>query len=195
MAIVTFLFNLTMLRLIGEDGVAAITIVLYGQFLFTSMYLGFSMGVAPVFSFNYGDKNYDQLKRIYKICMYFITVSSIVILVMALVFAEPIVGIFSGRDSRTYEIAADGFFLFSLNYIFAGINIFASAMFTAFGDGKRSAIISFCRTFIFIVVSILVLPLVMGVTGVWLSVPLAEFVTLFISVGYFKSQHKKYHYA
>ena len=72
---------------------------------------------------------------------------------------------------------------------------FASAMFTAFGDGKRSAIISFCRTFIFIVVSILVLPLVMGVTGVWLSVPLAEFVTLFISVGYFKSQHKKYHYA
>ena len=146
------LFNLTMLRLLGEDGVAAITIVLYGQFLFTSMYLGFSMGVAPVFSFNYGDKNYDQLKRIYKICMYFITVSSIVILVMALVFAEPIVGIFSGRDSRTYEIAADGFFLFSFNYIFAGINIFASAMFTAFGDGKRSAIISFCRTFIFIVV-------------------------------------------
>ena len=67
-----------------------------------------------MFSFNYGDKNYDQLKRIYKICMYFITVSSIVILVMALVFAEPIVGIFSGRDSRTYEIAADGFFLFSL---------------------------------------------------------------------------------
>ena len=66
MAIVTFLFNLTMLRLLGEDGVAAITIVLYGQFLFTSMYLGFSMGVAPVFSFNYGDKNYDQLKRIYK---------------------------------------------------------------------------------------------------------------------------------
>ena len=195
MAIVTFLFNLTMLRLLGEDGVAALTIVLYGQFLFTSMYLGFSMGVAPVCSFNYGDKNYDQLKRIYKICMYFITVSSIVILVMALVFAEPIVGIFSGRDSRTYEIAADGFFLFSFNYIFAGINIFASAMFTAFGDGKRSAIISFCRTFIFIVVSILVLPLVMGVTGVWLSVPLAEFVTLFISVGYFKSQHKKYHYA
>ena len=109
-----FYLNLTMLRLLGEDGVAAITIVLYGQFLFTSMYLGFSMGVAPVFSFNYGDKNYDQLKRIYKICMYFITVSSIVILVMALVFAEPIVGIFSGRDSRTYEIAADGFFLFLL---------------------------------------------------------------------------------
>ncbi len=157
MAIVTFLFNLTMLQLLGEDGVAAITIVLYGQFLFTSMYLGFSMGVSPVFSFNYGDKNYEQLKRIYKICMYFIAISSVVVLVVALVFAEPIVGTFSGRESRTYEIAVEGFFLFSFNYLFAGINIFASAMFTAFGDGKISAIISFCRTFIFIVVSILVL--------------------------------------
>lgn len=195
MAIVTFLFNLTMLQLLGEDGVAAITIVLYGQFLFTSMYLGFSMGVSPVFSFNYGDKNYEQLKRIYKICMYFIAISSVVVLVVALVFAEPIVGTFSGRESRTYEIAVEGFFLFSFNYLFAGINIFASAMFTAFGDGKISAIISFCRTFIFIVVSILVLPFVMGVTGVWLSIPLAEFVTLFISAAYFKSQYHTYHYA
>ena len=84
-----------------------------------------------MFSFNYGDKNYDQLKRIYKICMYFITVSSIVILVMALVFAEPIVGIFSGRDSRTYlKLQQMDFSCFLFNYIFAGIkDIFASAMF------------------------------------------------------------------
>lgn len=194
-AVVTFLFNLTMLRLLGEDGVAAITIVLYGQFLFTSLYLGFSMGVAPVFSFNYGEENYAQLKKIYKICMCFILFSSVVILALALLFAEPIVGIFSGRGTRTYEIAAGGFFLFSWNYLFAGINIFASAMFTAFGDGKISAIISFCRTFVFIVLSILALPAVMGVDGVWLSVPLAEFVTLFIAVWYFKSQHEKYRYA
>lgn len=194
-AVVTFLFNLTMLRLLGEDGVAAITIVLYGQFLFTSLYLGFSMGVAPVFSFNYGERNYDQLKKIYKICICFIVFSSVVILALALFFAEPIVGIFCGRETRTYEIASEGFLLFSWNYLFAGINMFASAMFTAFGDGKISAIISFCRTFVFIVVSILFLPTVMGINGVWLSVPLAEFATLFIAVWYFKSQHKKYQYA
>lgn len=194
-AIVTFLFNLTMLRLLGEDGVAAITIVLYGQFLFTSLYLGFSMGVAPVFSYNFGNQNYEQLKRIYKICMYFIVLSAIVILAAALIFSEPIVSIFSSRGTRTYEIASEGFFLFSFNYLFAGINIFASAMFTAFSDGKISAIISFLRTFVFIVISVLTLPYILGVTGVWLSVPLAEIITLFVSIWYFKGQHRKYHYA
>lgn len=195
MAIVTFLFNITMLRLLGEDGVAAITIVLYGQFLFTSLYLGFSMGVAPVFSFNYGNQDYLQLKRIYKICIAFISISSVVILVLALLFAGPIVGLFAGTTTRTYEIAAVGFPIFSVNYIFAGINVFGSAMFTAFSDGKTSAVISFCRTFIFIVISILLLPVVIGIAGVWLAVPLAELVTLLISIRYFQKKRKKYHYA
>lgn len=195
LAVITYLFNITMMRMLGEDGVAAITIVLYGQFLFTSLYLGFSMGVAPVFSYNYGNKNVEQLKRIYKICMLFITISSVVIVMLALAFSEPIVHIFVGRESGTYKIAVEGFFLFSFNYLLAGINIFASAMFTAFSNGKISAIISFCRTFIFIVISILTLPLVLGTTGVWLSVPVAEFITLFISIYYFRSQRNVYHYA
>lgn len=195
MAIVTFLFNITMLRLLGEDGVAAITIVLYGQFLFTSLYLGFSMGVAPVFSFNYGNQDYLQLKRIYKICIAFISISSVAILVLALLFAGPIVGLFAGTTTKTYEIASVGFPIFSVNYIFAGINVFASAMFTAFSDGKTSAVISFCRTFIFIVISILLLPAVIGIAGVWLAVPLAELVTLLISMMYFQKKKKKYHYA
>lgn len=195
MAIVTFLFNITMLHLAGEDGVAAITIVLYGQFLFTSLYLGFSLGVAPVFSFNYGNQDNLQLKRIYKICMAFILISSVIILVLALFFARPIVGLFANTTSKTYEIASVGFPIFSINYIFAGINVFGSAMFTAFSDGKTSAIISFCRTFIFIVISILLLPAIIGITGVWLAVPLAELVTLFISVMYFQKKRKIYHYA
>ena len=190
----TFLFNITMLQLVGEDGVAAITIVLYGQFLFTSLYLGFSMGVGPVFSFNYGNKNHEQMKRIYKICKWFILLSSMVILAVALLFSEPIVGIFTGEKSHTYELAVEGFFLFSFNYLFAGINIFASALFTALSNGKISAIISFCRTFVFITASIVLLPRVMGITGVWLSVPLAELVTLFISIAYLRGQKKVYHY-
>lgn len=183
-----------MLQLVGEDGVAAITIVLYGQFLFTSLYLGFSMGVGPVFSFNYGNKNHEQMKRIYKICKWFILLSSMVILAVALLFSEPIVGIFTGEANHTYELAVEGFFLFSFNYLFAGINIFASAMFTALSNGKISAIISFCRTFVFITASIVLLPRVMGITGVWLAVPLAELVTLFISIAYLRGQKKVYHY-
>lgn len=193
-AVVTFLFNITMLKLAGEDGVAAITIVLYGQFLFTALYLGFSMGVAPVVSFNYGNQNHAQLKRIYKICIGFILGSSVFILGIALLFSEPIVGIFTGEENHTYELAVEGFFQFSFNYLFAGINIFASALFTSLSNGKISAIISFCRTFVFITVSIVLLPRVMGITGVWLSVPLAELVTLFISITYLKGQKEVYHY-
>ena len=194
MAIVTFLFNITMLHLLGEDGVAAITIVLYSQFLFTSLYLGFSMGVAPIFSFNYGNQNYSQLKRVYKICILFIVISSIFILLISLIFADPIVGLFVEPSSNTYQIAVFGFPIFSINYIFAGVNIFASSMFTAFSDGKTSAIISFCRTLVFIVISILLLPIWIGIIGVWLSVPLAELLTIFISILYFKNKKKKFNY-
>lgn len=193
-AIVTYLFNIIMLKLLGEPGVAAITIVLYGQFLFNSMYMGFSIGVAPVFSYNYGSQNHRLLKRIFKICIGFISVSSAVIVLLALILTAPIVEIFTPVGTATYEIAKTGFFLFSFNYIFAGINIFASSMFTAFSDGKISAFISFIRTFVLIVVNVLVLPYFLGVTGVWIAVPIAEFLTTFLVIYFFYKKRKDYHY-
>lgn len=194
-AVITFLFNIIMLRLLGEDGVAAITIALYGQFLFTALFLGFSMGVAPIFSYNYGSDNREQLKRIYKICRRFIFLSSVVIMAMAMLLAPAIVSVFTPEGTATYSIATKGIYLFSLNYIFAGSNIFASAMFTAFSNGIVSAVISFARTFGFIVVSILLLPQVLGVNGVWLAVPFAELATIFISTAYFRRKRSVYHYA
>ncbi len=194
-AIVTYLFNMIMLKLMGENGVAAITIVLYGQFLFNALYMGYSMGVAPVISFNYGSGNTKMLKRIYRICITFIGVSSTIVTATALVGAEFIVEIFTSRNTETFDIASRGFFLFSFNYIFAGMNIFASAMFTALSNGKVSAIISFLRTFGFLTVSILLFPYILGVDGVWLSVPLAECLTIFISLGYMWRKRKVYHYA
>lgn len=124
----------------------------------------------------------------------FITVSSIVITIFALISSPVIVEIFTPKGTETYEIAKNGFFLFSFNYIFAGINIFSSSMFTAFSDGKVSAIISFVRTFVLIVVNILVLPYLMGVNGIWLAVPAAELMTVFLSVYYFVRKKEKYHY-
>lgn len=193
-AVITFLFNIMMLRFLGEDGVAAITIVLYGQFLFNAMYMGFSMGVAPVISFNYGCKNHTLLQKIFKICIWTISVSSVTVTILALVSSPVIVEIFTPIGTATYEIAKDGFFLFSINYIFAGINIFSSSMFTAFSNGKISAVISFVRTFVFIVINILLLPVFIGVTGIWLAVPIAEFMTLFLSVYFFYKKGKTYHY-
>ena len=194
MAIVTFLFNIVMLKFLGEPGVAAITIVLYGQFLFNALYMGFSMGVAPVISFNYGSKNNRMLQKLFKICITFISLSSVVIVILALISSPVIVRIFTPVGTPTYELAKTGFFLFSFNYIFAGINIFSSAMFTAFSNGKISAIISFIRTFGFLVINILLLPYLIGVNGVWLSVPIAEFMTAFLSVYFFYKKRHDYHY-
>ena len=193
-AVVTYLFNITMLKFLGEPGVAAITIVLYGQFLFNALYMGFSMGVAPVISYNHGSQNLPLLKRIFKICIGFISISSILITIMALVSSPVIVEIFTPIGSATYDIAKTGFFLFSINYIFAGINIYSSSMFTAFSDGKVSALISFVRTFVLIVLNILLLPYLIGVNGVWLAVPAAEFMTLFLSVYLFYKKRDVYHY-
>ena len=181
-AVVTYLFNLVMLRFLGEPGVAAITIVLYSQFLFNALYMGFSMGVSPVISYNYGRKNISLLRRVTKICFAFTIVSSALITATALAATPAIVGIFTPPQTETYAIAKTGFFIFSFNYMFAGLNIFSSALFTALNNGIISAVISFLRTFVFIAVSILLLPQLLGVTGVWLSVPAAEFATLFLSL-------------
>ena len=156
--------------------------------------MGYSMGVAPVISYNHGRNHLPLLRRIFKICIGFISVSSLIITGLALISSPVIVEIFTPRSSETYEIAKNGFFLFSINYIFAGINIFASSMFTAFSNGKVSAIISFVRTFGMIVVNILLLPKFIGVNGIWLAIPVAEFLTMFLSVYYFYKMRKIYHY-
>jgi len=173
-AVVTFLVNIVMLDLRGEDGVAAITIVLYGQFLSNALYMGFSMGVAPRISYNYGGQNQRMLQRLFKICIWFISLSSLAVTALALFSSPIIVETFTPAGTPTYELTKTGSFLFSINYVFAGINIFASSMFTAFSDGKISAIISFVRTFVFIVINTMLLPALIGVNGVWLSVPIAK---------------------
>ena len=179
--IVTYLFNIIMLDLLGSDGVAAITVVLYAQFLLNALYMGFSMGVAPVISYNYGSENILQLQRIFKICIWFVLCSSVAILLISLIFASPIVALFSPKGTVVYDIAIGGFLLFSINYLFSGTNIFASAFFTALSNGKVSAILSFLRTFVFIVAGIMTLPQILGVNGVWLAVPFAELMTLLFS--------------
>ena len=190
-SIVTFLFNGIMMRYFGEDGVAAITIVLYAQFLFSALFLGFSSGVAPIISFNFGSGNTSRLSRIYRICLKIIAVSSAGIFLASLLLASPVVAVFSPRGTAAYDIAMRGFVLFSTSYLFTGVNIFASSLFTALSDGKVSAIISFMRTFVFI----LLLPLFMEVNGIWLAVPFAEFFALMLSLRFLTAKRRVYRYA
>ena len=176
-AVTTFLFNVTMMELLGEDGVAAITVLIYSQFLLTTLAIGFSMGTAPIISYNYGSGNVKQLKKTVHICFCFIAGISIFAFLFSLLGGESIAKVFAENNSNVFEITKDGFIIFSFSFLFSGCNIFSSALFTALSNGKASAAISFLRTFGFITVFLLALPRFLGVTGVWLAVPLAEFFT------------------
>lgn len=193
-AVTTFLFNISMMRLAGEDGIAAITIILYAQFLFSAAYLGFANGVAPVISFNYGNRNTVQLKRLFRMCFGVILLSSIFCLGFSYVMAVPAIAIFTPKESNTYAIALHGYHIFMWNFLFAGINIFASSFFTALSNGKVSAAISFLRTFVFVVGSILILPHFLDINGIWLSIPVAEFCTVAIALFFFFAYRKVYQY-
>jgi len=194
-AVTTFLFNRTMMKLLGETGVEAITIIIYTQFLLTALYIGFSMGAAPVISYNYGKQDHRRLKKVFFLCMRFILFMSAVIFGLSLLFGPSLAGIFSERGTAVYETARDGFTVFPFSFLFCGINIFASAAFTALSDGKRSAIISFLRTFGLIIFFLLTLPQLFGVTGVWIAVPAAECVTMGVALAFLYRNREKYHYA
>lgn len=189
-AITTFLFNITMMKLLGEDGVAAITAIIYSQFLLTTLYIGFSMGIAPIISYNYGSGNIKRLKKIVRICFYFITGISIFVFLFSMFYRKNIARIFAGNNKNVFEIIKMGFSIFSFSFLFSGYNIFASSLLTALSNGKLSAIISFLRTFGFITIFLLILPKFLKATGIWLAVPFAELLTLMLVISlYWQSKN------
>lgn len=194
MAVVTLLFNLTMMKFLGEDGVAAITIMLYAEFILNALFMGFSMGVAPVISYHYGSENPVQIKKIIKICVVFIVICAMLAFCSALLITPILIQIFTPIGSSVYNIAIGGFAIFSLGFLFSGMNIFASAMFTAFSNGKISALISFLRTFVFIVAGLLILPQFFAVKGIWFALPVAEFLTMLLSVTLIIRYRNQYRY-
>lgn len=191
-AVTTFLFNRIMIRLLGENGVAAITIIIYAQFLLTTLYIGFSMGVAPIISYHYGSRNNARLKKVFHICLRFIVTASVLVFIVSIASGSWLVNVFSPVGTAVYNIAREGFFIFSFSFLFCGLNIFSSAAFTALSNGKISAAISFLRTFGLVTLLLLVLPEVIGVTGVWLAVPIAEFLTMLIATGFLLKNKQKY---
>lgn len=193
-AVTTFLFNATMMKLLGEDGVAAITVIIYSQFLLTTLYIGYSMGVAPIISYNYGSENVKQLKKVVCICFCFILAISVFVFLLSFFAGESIAKIFAENNENVFEITKSGFSIFSFGFLFSGSNIFASALFTALSNGKVSAMISFLRTFGFILIFLLVLPGFLGVTGVWLAIPIAELFTLMMTIYLIFKYRKHYSY-
>lgn len=178
--VTTLLFNIILMKMFGEDGVAAITVIMYCQFLMTALFMGFSIGVAPVFSYHFGAKNFEYLKKLKRICYGFIGITSVCVFLISFGLSEQIAAIFSPSGSKVFHLIHRGLSLFSFSFLFAGLNIFVSALFTAISNGKLSAMISFSRTLLFIVLGVVVMSAVFGVDGLWLSIPFAEVVTLIL---------------
>lgn len=193
-AITTFVFNTLFMRYRGEDGVAAITIAMYFQFVFTAVFFGFSMGVAPVISYKFGERNIPQLGRIFRICMTFVLACSLGAYLLSWVTLEPALTLFTPRGSGVYEIAMGGFPIYAVSFLLMGTSIFASSLFTALSDGLVSAIISFSRTLVFLVAMLLLLPLILEELGIWLAVPVAEGLGVMVSVYFLLKGRKKYQY-
>lgn len=188
-AVTTFLYNAAMLKFLGEDGVASITIILYVQFLLNSAYIGFTSGVSPRISYNYGSKDDEQLRKIVKYSFTIVSVFAVFIFMSSRSFSNIIIGMFSPKGTALYDITLNGFMIFSFNFLVVGMNIFTSGMFTSFSNGKVSALLSILRTFILFTIGIIILPKFLGVNGVWMVVPFAEFATLIVSL-FFINKYK-----
>lgn len=194
-AVTTFLYNVIMLKHLGEDGVAAITIILYVQFLLAAAYMGFTSGASPRISYNLGKKDKHELTKIISYSYIIIGLFSVVTFILAKVLGPTVISIFAGNGTEVFKITLDGFNTFQLSFLLCGLNIFASGMFTALSNGKVSALLSVLRTFVFLSIGILFLPSVLGVDGIWIAVPLAELLTLAFSIFYTFKHKNTYGYS
>ena len=192
--IITMMFNRTMLRYVGEDGVAAVTIIMYVLMFASSLYTGYSYGVAPMLSYYYGGKNHKKLKKLVSTSLKVIAVISLVTVAASFATTKPLVSIFARPDNPVYDLAVTGNRICTLALFFIGFNIFASGMFTALSNGIISAVLAFSRSFVFMLIAMLVLPAILGVNGIWLATPAAELMALALSALMFVKYRKRYQY-
>lgn len=193
-SLVNMLYNWQLMRMLGADGVAAYGVIMYVNFIFISLFIGYSMGSAPIVGYHYGAGNTDELKNLFKKSMRIILVMGVILTVVAELLVRPLSMIFVSYDANLLEMTVEAFSIYSLAFLMMGINIYASAFFTALNDGLVSAAISFCRTLVFQVVAVLVLPLLFGVSGIWYAVIAAELLALAFSTGCLAYNRKKYSY-
>lgn len=192
--ITTLLFNLAMLKYIGEDGVAAITIIMYVLMFVSALFIGYSYGAAPMISYYHGEGNHEKLKKLVRFSVRFILGASALCAAVSALATPALVGVFTRPDSPVYALAVTGNRLCSIALLFLGLNVFASSMFTALSNGVVSAVLAFSRSFLFTVACVQLLPLLLGVTGVWLATPAAELLGLLMSAALLARHQKRYGY-
>lgn len=193
-SVVSMLFNMQLLKIVGENDVAAYGVIMYLSFVFQAIFIGYAIGVAPITGYNYGAENHDELKNILKKSLLLTIITGIVMTALTEILATPLFSIFVGYDPELLALTSSGLRLYGISFLICGLNIFGSSFFTSLNDGLISALISFARTLLFQVTTILIMPILFGIEGIWLSVLTAEVLALVITIICFVTKKKKYQY-
>lgn len=194
-SLVSMLYNFQLMRLAGQNGIAAYGAVMYVEFAFVAVFIGYSIGTAPIVSYHYGSENHNEVKNMLQKSFKIMSILGITMMVLAQILASPLAKVFVGYDKQLFDMTVHGFRLFSFYFILAGINIYASSFFTALNNGMISAIISFSRTLGFETLAVIILPIFLQLDGVWLAITVAEICAFVISISFLIAKKEKYHYA
>ena len=193
-SLVSMLYNFQLLNFAGENGVAAYGVLMYIQFIFVAIFIGYTIGTGPVVSYHYGAENHSELKSLLRKSTLLMGAAGIIMMLLAQALAVPLAKIFVGYDAELFDMTSHAFRIFSFSFVLAGFNIFASAFFTALNNGGVSAAISFLRTLVFQMLSVLILPIIFGLDGIWWAISAAEISAFVISLIFLFAKRKKYQY-
>ena len=194
MSLIGMLYNIQLLKYAGEDGIAAYGVMMYVSFIFAAVFIGYSIGTAPIISYHNGAGNREELKGILKKSLLLLCLGGVAMLGVAELLARPLAMIFVSYSESLTEMTVHGFRIFACSFVFMGFAIFGSGFFTALNDGLTSAIISFLRSLVFQIGAVLILPTFMDIDGVWISVVIADLMAMTLSFIFMAIKRKKYHY-
>lgn len=193
-SVVSMIYNFQLMKYVGEDGVSAYGVLMYVQFIFVAIYIGYAIGCAPITGYHFGARNHNELKNMLRKSSFLSAVSGVVLTILAIALSSPLAKLFVGYDEELYELTRHAFRLLAYSFLLAGFNIFTSSFFTALNNGAVSAAISFMRTLIFQTSSVLILPIFLGVDGIWWAITVAEFFAFILSLIFLFAKRKKYNY-
>ncbi|MBU5446861.1 MATE family efflux transporter [Blautia sp. MSJ-36] len=185
-SVIAILFNRILMKIGGSDGVASLTIILYAQELFGGLFRGYINGISSVVSYNLGRGDKERLSKLFCISIWTLGIAGIVVTVLSYLAGGAIVDFFAKNNAQVETIALYGFRIVATSFLMMAYNVFASGWFTALNDGKTSAILSFCRTVIFMIAPVLILPGIFGMDGVWMSITAGEVLSILMSIFYFR---------
>ena len=193
-SVVGMLFNVQLMKYAGENGVAAYGVLMYVSWIFQAIFLGYTVGTAPVVSYHYGADNKDEVKNLLKKSLIIVAAVAVCMFVAGELLSWPLAKIFVGYDAELMDMTVNAFYIFSFSFLFFGFSVFGPSFFTALGDGLTSAAIAFLRTLVFQIAAVMLLPLIFGLNGIWASIVAAEIVSVAVMAVFFAIKRKKYGY-